>query len=370
MKVICDGLDLSIATSQVIKAISNRTTNPVLEGIKLEAKGEFLKLSATDLELAIEKEIRGDIKEEGVTVVPGRFFSEFIKKLTNEKIELELNEKNKLKISYTDSETYLQCYNPNEFPNLNIIEDKEFFLITKTNFKNLISKSVFATALDDTRPVLKGCFIELSGDNISSVGLDGYRMAIARKKLEQETTQNTSFIVPAKSLIEINKSIEDSDDVIKVCFQRNFLMVESDGARIITRLIDGDFINYKQILPNSYSTTVIVSKNSFEEAIDRTSVLSRADKNNLVKFDFKDNLLTLSSNSDIGNIKENIGVSLSGNDLSIAFNARYFTECLRAVSDEAINLCFNMPSSPCLITPSSGDEFTFLILPVRIVNTN
>ena len=367
MKVICDGLDLSIATAQVTKAISTRTTNPVLEGIKITAENDKLILSATDLELAIEKTIRAEVKQEGEVVVPGRFFSEFIKKLTNEKIELDLNDKNQLKIVYTDSESFIQCYSVVEFPNLKVIEDGENFTILKKDFKNLINKSIFSTAIDDTRPVLKGCCFEIDEKSIVSVGLDGYRLAYVKKPLINSTIK-TNIIVPAKSLTEIYKFLEETDEDIKVFLQKNFLMVEFDNTKIITRLIDGDFINYKQIIPKTFTTSLIVNKNVFEEAIERTSILSRVDKNNLVKFDIKDKILTLTSNSDIGNIKENIGISLKGNDLTIAFNSRYFSECLRTISDEAIKIEFNISSSPCIITPSDGEEFLYLILPVRIIN--
>ena len=367
MKVVCDGLDLSIATAQVIKAISSKTTNPVLEGIKLTAENDTLKLSATDLELAIEKTIRADVKQEGETVIPGKFFSEFIKKLTDEKIELELNDKSKLKINYTDSESFIQCYNALEFPNLNTVDDGEYFTIKQKDFKTLINKSIFSTALDDTRPVLKGCCFEIEENNINSIGLDGYRLAFVKKPLVK-TTIKTTIIVPAKSLTEICKFLEDNDEEINVYIQKNFLMVEFDNTKIITRLIDGDFINYKQIIPKDFTTSITLSKTVFEEAIERTSVLSRVDRNNLVKFEIKEKLLTLTSNSDIGNIKENIGVSLKGNDLTIAFNSRYFSECLRTISDEAIKINFNMPSSPCIVTPSDGDEYLYLILPVRIIN--
>ena len=367
MKVVCDGLDLSIATAQVIKAISNKTTNPVLEGIKLNAENDTLKLSATDLELAIEKTIKADVKSEGEAVIPGKFFSEFIKKLTDEKIELELNDKNRLKINYTDSESFIQCYNALEFPNLNTVDDGEYFTIKQKDFKTLINKSIFSTALDDTRPVLKGCCFEIEENNINSIGLDGYRLAFVKKPLVK-TTIKTTIIVPAKSLTEICKFLEDNDEEINVYIQKNFLMVEFDNTKIITRLIDGDFINYKQIIPKDFTTSITLSKTVFEEAIERTSVLSRVDRNNLVKFEIKEKLLTLTSNSDIGNIKENIGVSLKGNDLTIAFNSRYFSECLRTISDEAIKINFNMPSSPCIVTPSDGDEYLYLILPVRIIN--
>ena len=135
MKVTCEGLDLSVATAQVTKAISSKTTNPVLEGIKLTAENDTLKLSATDLELVIEKTIKAEVKVEGEAVVPGKFFSEFVRKLTNDKIELELNDKNQLKINYTDSESVVQCYNVAEFPNLELQGENEHFVLSKKDFK-------------------------------------------------------------------------------------------------------------------------------------------------------------------------------------------------------------------------------------------
>ena len=214
MRVVCDGLDLSIATAQVIKAISNKTTNPVLEGIKLTVEEDRLKLSATDLELSIEKTIKAEVKEGGEVVIPGKFFSEFIKKLTNEKIELELCDK-RLKITYTDSESFVQVYDVLEFPNLNIIENGDYFTIKQKDFKALINKSIFSTALDDTRPILKGCCFEISNNNINSIGLDGYRLAFVKKPLVESTIE-TSIVVPAKSLTEICKFLEDSEELINI----------------------------------------------------------------------------------------------------------------------------------------------------------
>lgn len=367
MKITCDGLDLSIATAQVTKAMPTKTTSSILEGIKISAKDDTITLSATDLELAIEKTIKADVKEDGETVIPGRFFSEFTKKLTNEKVDLELNENNQLIIKYTDSESLIQCDNPIEFPNLNMDDEGKYFKLSQKDFKALITKTIFATAIDDARPVLKGCCFEIRDKSIKAIALDGYRLAFVKKPL-LESTVNKSIVIPTKSLTEICKFIDDTDEEVKVSLINNFMVLEVNNTRILTRLIDGEFINYEQIIPKEFASTLIVNKSVFEEAIDRTAVLSRGDKNNLVKFDIKEKILTLSSTSNIGNIKENIGISLKGNDILIAFNARYFTECLRAIGDEVVKVSFNISSSPCIIIPNEGDEFLYLILPVRILN--
>ena len=367
MKLVCEGLDLSDAVLKVIKGTSNKTTNPILEGIKLSAENDSLVLSATDLELAIIKTIKAEVFLEGETVIPGRFFSEFIKKLTNEQIELNLDETNKLTIKYTDSVSNVQCLNPAEFPNIKNLTDAEHFEINAKDFKNLINKTIFSVAQDDSRPILKGTLLEVENGFVKAVALDGYRLALVKKPVINSTV-NFKVIVPARSLSEIAKLLEENVDTVKVFVQKNYLMVEVNSTKIITRLLDGDFINYKQIIPTDFTTTVTVNKAQIEDGLDRASLLSRIDKNNLVKFDVNDKLMILSSKSELGDIKENITIGLEGKDLAIAFNARYFSEALRVITDEFIKLNFKTTVAPCIITStSSDDEFIYLILPVRMV---
>lgn len=367
MQVICDGLDLSDAALKVSRAISNKTTNPILEGIKLVADNDYITISATDLELAIEKKIKAEVKVEGETVIPGRFFTEFIKKLNKEKIELSLNDKNQLKIKYTDSEGSIQCYNPLEYPSFNKIDSSEFFSVSQEDLKDLINKTIFSVAMDDSRPILKGCLFEIEDKKINSVALDGYRLALCNKELKHSTVK-TNIIIPARSLSELSKLLEDSDDIINIYIQKNYIMIDLNETKIISRLLDGDFLNYKQIIPENFETSVVINKKQFEDALDRASLLSKVGQNNLVKFDIKENSMEITSNSDIGNIFEKINASFKGKDLKIAFNARYFTECCRNITDEFIKLNFNQPTNPCIITPIDNSMYKYLILPVRMMN--
>ncbi len=367
MNLICEGLDLSEAVLKVSKAISNKVANPILEGIHLTAEDGTLTLSATDTQLAIEKKIKADIKIEGETVVPGKFFSEFLKKLTNQRIELSLNEKNQLKIKYTDSETSIACFSSLEYPSFQKIDSSEYFALSKKNFKSLINKSIFAVALDDSRPILKGVLLEVDEKEIKAVALDGYRLALIKKPLTF-TNISVSVIVPSKSLNEISRLLEDSDEVVNIYIQKNYLMIDLGDTKVITKLLDGDFLNYNQIISNNYETAITINKEQFEDSLERAALLSRVGQNNLVKFDIKENNLLISSNSELGTINENVNIVLKGKDLSIAFNARYFTEALRANINEFVKISFNNPSSPCIITPHEGEEFLYLILPVRMIN--
>lgn len=368
MKIICDGADLADAVLKVSKGTSNKTTNPILEGIKVFAEEDFVTLSATDLEMSIEKTIRGMVQIEGEMVVPGKFFCEYIKKLNNEQIELNCDEKNMLSIKYTDSVGKIQCLNSHEFPQIKQVDDDNYFEMKEKDLKSLILKSIYAVAVEDVRPILKGVKLEITKDRITAVALDGYRLAVVKKPI-LNTKAEFSCIVPARSLNEISKLLGDSDDPIRVNVGRNFLMVNIDNTRITTRLLEGDFINYTQIIPTDFNTTIILNKEQLLDALERASLLSRVDRNNLVRFDISDKVMVLSSKSEIGDIKENITISLNGKDLAIAFNARYFTEALRVTNDEFLKLQFTSAVSPCIITSNDvSDEFLYLILPVRIMN--
>lgn len=367
MQIICDGLDLCDAVITVSRAINTKVTNPILEGIKLSAEEDTLTLSATDLEFSIEKKIKADVKIEGQVVVPGRFFGELIKKLTNEKIELKLTENNLLKVKYCDSETTVQCFNVYDFPDFKKLETNDFFAIDKKTLKNVINKTSFAVAVDDTRPVLKGVLFEIEQGNLKAVALDGYRLALYSTKIRSENI-STSVIVPARSLLEIAKLIDDTEELVNVYFQKNFMMVDLDGCIITTRLLDGDFVNYKQIINISNETVITVNKKQLEDALERASLLSKVGQNNLVQFEIRDQNLCITSRSEIGNINENIGIVFKGKEITIAFNARFFLEALRSNNDEYININFKEPQNPCTITSiNENSDYVYLILPVRLL---
>ena len=365
MLVACQGLELSEAFLRVSKAISNKITNPILEGIKISAEDNLLTLSATDTELSIEKKIKADVKIEGETVVPGKFITEFVKKLTSSEIELEVNDKNQLLIRYEGNESVIQCYNPTEYPGFRKIKTDTYFGITQKDFKTLVSKVIFSVALDDSRPVLKGVLFDINNNNITSVALDGYRLAKVQKKISSNVTK--SIVIPQRSLNEVSKILDDSDEIINVYIDSNAIMIDNGDTKIISRLLEGDFINYKQIIPANYETFSIVNKDQIEDALERVSLLTKVGQNNFVKFEITETNLNLTSNSEIGNIKESINATTNGKDVTIAFNPRFILEALRVNNNEFVKMCFNKSTNPCVIVPTEGDEFLYLILPVRII---
>ncbi|MCL2374941.1 MAG: DNA polymerase III subunit beta, partial [Firmicutes bacterium] len=240
MKLTCNGNDLSAAVGQVYKAVSTKTLNPLLEGILITAENGALTMLATDLEIAIERVIPADVKIEGKTVVPGRFFAEFVKKLTNERIELSLAD-SKLKIRYTDSQGFLQCMSADEYPSVKELTDAQKFTIVRSELKDLIQKIAFAVSLDDTRPLLKGVLLEVEDATLTGVALDGYRLAKCVKQIEK-TTALMRVVVPARSIAEIARILDDSQDFVEVSVQKNHLSIHLNHTKITTQLLDGDYL--------------------------------------------------------------------------------------------------------------------------------
>ncbi len=364
MKLICDGLDLSDAVLKVSKALSVKSANPILEGIKITAKGDTLTLLATDTELSIEKKIKADVLMEGETVVVGKYFVDFAKKLENEQVELCRLYDGQLQIKYSDSESELQVFPAENFPKIEKAEEKSFFEISQAEFKKVVERTAFACSSDESRPILKGCLFEIEDNLLTAVALDGFRMAVVKKKVS--ASGNMKVVIPSRALNEIVRILDKDEETLKVVLQEKTLIVEVENTVLTARLIEGEFVKYNHILPTSFNNVVTVNKQVLLSSIERAGIVVRNDRYNVVKFDIKEEGMTISAKSEIGNVNENVPVNLSGKDISIAFNGKYLSEYLKISGDEFININLNSPIDPCVITSVGNDGFLYLLLPVRI----
>ena len=315
MKVICDGLDLSDAVLKVSKALSVKAANPALEGIKITAKDDTLTLLATDMELTIEKKIKADVLMEGETVVVGKYFVDFVKKLEDEQVELSRLFDAQLQIKYSDSESELQVYPVENFPVIQINEDENYFCISQQDFKNVVEKTTVSCSSDDSRPILKGCLFEIQDGKLTAVALDGFRMSVV--EMQVQSSGNFKAVIPARTLLEITRLLEKEDQQLKINVQKNSLSLKVENTVIFSRLIEGDFVKYNHILPNNFENVVTVNKNYLLNSIERAAIVARNDRYNVVKFDVKENIMTVSAKSEVGNVNENVNVMLKGKILPL-----------------------------------------------------
>ena len=364
MKFICDGLDLSDAVLKVSKALSVKAANPILEGIKISAKGDTLTLLATDLELTIEKQIKADVLMEGETVVVGKYFVDFTKKLEKEQVELSRLFDGGLQIKYSDSASEFQVFPAENFPNIISTKDGVNFEIKAKDFKEIVERTIFACATDDARPILKGCLFDIKDNSLTAVALDGFRMAVVKK--EVIASGDMKVVIPSRALNEITRLIEKDEDLLKVYIQDNSLFVQIGSTSIASRLIEGEFVKYNHILPTTFENSVTVNRQVLLTSLERAGVVARDDRYNVVKLDVKENVMSVYAKSEIGEVNENVNIMLKGKDMTIAFNGKYLSEYLKIVSDEFLVINLNSSIDPCVITAMNSQNYIYLVLPVRI----
>lgn len=370
MKFSCNQSILSKSLNIVSKAVTSRTTIPILKGILLKVDEEgFLTMSASDLDLSIENKFKIEDFEPGEIVVQAKLFGDIIRKLPNDKVNITVNSENVI-INCSNSEFNIIGSKSDEFPKINIneeITDKISF--NKDLLKDMIRKTSFAASIDESRGVITGVLFEIREDTFNMVALDGFRMAISRESIINNKEEN--IIVPAKILNEIAKIITESEtekENVEFYLADKRLVFIIDNIKVVLRLLNGDFVEYENILPKENEIRIIVSKSDLLESIERASLLAKVGKNNLVKLEIKDNIMEITSKSEEGNVKEEVIISKEGKDLLIGFNSKYLIDSIKVIEDDEFTMLFNTPISPCLIKPITGNEYEHLILPVRITN--
>jgi len=364
MKLMVNGLDLAEAVSTVARVTSAKAINPMLEGIKMIAEGDTLTLVATDLEMYIQKVIRADVKAKGTVIVPGKLFAEYARKLESAQVSVTADG-NSIVVGHGENAFNFTGMPVEEFPEVISLTKSPHFTIKSEELKDFVSKCKIAVAEDDARPILKGICCEIVGNKLTGVALDGFRLSKVEKAIDN-SVGDTKVIIPAKSLEEVRKLLADDSGEVNVVIEDKFFQVQVGGATFASRMIEGEFINYKQIIPAAFTSDVVVEKAAFVQAIDRAGLLVRSDKINLVTLKVADKQVHITSNNEIGKINEKVSASLTGKDVVISFNAKYLFDALRATNSEFIKLCFNGDLAPMVMVDAKQGDYLFLVLPVRL----
>lgn len=363
MKFIVNQRDLAKHINIAQKGISSRTTLQILDGILIEAQKDRIKLTATDLEISIETFVQAEVQHEGSIVVNSKIFGEIIKKLPDAWINIEVNNNN-INIKCENSEFNI-IGNPGEdYPDLPLVIEEKSFVLPKDLFKNAIRQTVFATTQDETRPSLTGVLLEIENNVISFVSLDGYRLAL--RKIPTKSDVSLKIIIPGRSLNELNKILDDREEDINISYAQGQVVFNIGDTIVYTRLLDGQFFNYKDIMRKDHKTNVIVNKREFQNGLERASLLAKEEKANLVRLNVLDEQVIIRSNSEIGDVFEQISSTQNGENLNIAFNSRYILEGIKIMDAEEIQLNFMGSLNPCIITGVDDDSYTYLVLPVRL----
>ena len=369
MKFTCYKDKIIKAINSVVKGVASKTTMPILEGILIQTNDNEIKLTTYDLEIGIEYIMDCEVKEQGNTVVNAIMFSEIIRKLPDTEIEISLNDKNLLEIECEGSHYKLATMNPEEFPELPKIEIENSIEIEQNALKNMIRKTIFAVSTEESRPIFTGCLFEIENNKLSLVAVDGFRLALRSMYLNKQSN-NFSAVIPGRTLNEVNKIISDSFEPIKIGVSKNQALFEMENCKIVTRILDGEFLNYKNVIPNTWETRIRVNKNNIQNCFERISLISSSAVEKEKKYPVKVNVdigkVVISCTNQTGDAKEELYVSTEGKNLEAGFNPKYFLDSFKAIDDEEVYIEFGSSISPCLVKSVENNDYTYMILPIRL----
>ena len=373
MKIIFEKDKMIKALNSVTKAVAIKTTMPILEGILIQTNNNDIKLTCYDKELGIEYIIKdNNVLEQGSIVVNAIMFSEIIRKLPNINITISINDNNLLVIECEGSLYKLATMDPEEFPQLPEINVEDSIELEQNTLKDMIRKTIFAISTEENRPVFTGCLFEVKNNKLNVVAVDGFRLAWKSKILNTKTN-DFEAVIPGRTLQEVNKILIDSFDLIKLGIAKNQALFEIENCKIVTRLLDGEFLKYSDVIPKKWETRVRVNKNLISNCFERISLISSSsiekEKRYPVKINIEVGKIKISCTNQTGDAKEELFTTTEGQDLEAGFNPKFFLDVFRNIDDEDVFIDFGTSISPCIIKSVEDDgDYQYMILPVRLKN--
>ena len=366
MRFRCMRSDLSFAVGNVSRAVSAKATIPALEGVLIKAYDNSLEISGYDLEIGIVTKIEASVLEEGEIVVSARLFNEIIRKLPEEIINIETDERMITYINSGAADYQIIGINSSEYPELPNVEELSSFTVSAEILKNMIRQTVFAVSDNMAKPIYTGSLFDIEGGIFRIVAVDGFRMAIREENVESDIT--AKFVVPGKTQNEILKLINDVKKDVEVTVGQRHIALKIENYCIISRLIEGNFLDYKTTVPKAAATQFVINTRLLASSVDRMSLLTSEKLQSPVRCSISGDQIKLSCSTTVGRANDMISVSVSGNDVEVGFNNRYMLDALRNTDTDEIRVILNGSLAPIIIKPVSGDSFTFLVVPMRLAS--
>ncbi len=361
--------NLARGLSVVSRAVSNRSTLPVLANVLLKTEDAGLKLTATNLEIGITYWVPGKIETDGSTTVPAKLLTDLVNSLpAGDRVDLELGAGDMLDLRCGRFQTHIKGIDADEFPAIGAAGERPTTRIAQNVLRRALAETAFAAASDEARPILTGVLAKFEGDQLTLAAADNYRIAVKTIPI-LDAVPDTSVVIPARALNELARILADVDDPVEVVLAggRNQILFHLDGIDLVSRLIDGQFPNYQQVVPQSHTTTAILDREELLRAV-RPAALIAHESANIVKLQVSpdgDSGITVSANAEVGDHVGQVEAKVEGDGTTIAFNARYLADVLTNVTAEQFALELNGPLSPGVFKPVGDDQYIHVVMPVR-----
>ena len=367
MKFECEKSLLASAIEGVSRAITNRSAIPVLEGVYLKAEGFNLTLTGYDMEMGITTTIECNVLVPGETVLDAKLLLSMVSRMPAGDVRIELTDDGQAIISGGVAEFEIPALNASDYPSLPVTGADNTMTIPPSMMRELIEKTIYAVSQDDKKPAHTGELFVIEPGSLTIVALDGYRLAIIQRDVE--CTRDIRIIIPAKTLQELLKIMGGPDDPVKIDANRRYVVFTTNGYTIMSRLIEGDFLNYESVIPKEKKTRVTVDCKTFINTIERASLIITERLKNPLRITFAPDKITVRCQTPLGKVVDEFPpVAMTGDPVEIGFNNRYMLDAMRYSKCERMVLEINGPLSPVKILPEDGKDFIYLVLPVRFKN--
>lgn len=348
--------------------VEKRNTMPVLANALIRTGEGSVDILATDLEVGIKATVDSEIEKEGVITVSARKLFEIVKELPTDEVLIRKKDNNWIEISSGKSVFNVVGIDSDDFPSFSSYEDADLMAINAHDLKEMIDKTAVAISVDETRYNLNGAFFEQEeGGRIKLVATDGHRLAFFSREIDGGDVEISEggYIIPKKGIMEFKKMLEESEGTVHLGFKDNRVILKKDDLVIVARLIEGEFPDYKQVIPAAGGNKISMNRDGFISSLRRISILSD-EKTKGVKFEFTENNLKLSSNNPgLGEAKEELAIDYSGNDITVGFNSRYMLDFLNVMTEEKITMYIADELSAALMKDGDRDDFTAIVMPMR-----
>lgn len=365
MKISIRKSNLLQGINIVSKAVSNKTTHPILSCILVEAAGGVIKLTANDMEIGIESYVDGTVIEDGKVALEAKLFSDFIRKLPDSDITIESDKDSKTLIKCERLEFNIPGKSGEDFSNLPVVSKDKFITISQFALREVINQTIFSISDNENNKLMTGELFEVSNNKLSVVSLDGHRISIRYIELKGDNS-DIKVVVPGKSLSDISKIMNGGvDDPVNIYFTDNNILFEFDNTKVVSRLIEGEYFRISHMLSVDYQIKMKINKREFLDSLDRATLLIKDSDKKPIRLSIDDRTLGLKISSLIGSLNEEIDIEKEGNNLVIGFNPKLIIDALRVIDDENVTIYFNNTKSPCVIK-DDAETYIYLILPMGI----
>jgi DNA polymerase-3 subunit beta len=368
-------MNLTITKDQILtglqavqNVVSTRTTLPILSNVLLRAEGDHVEFTATDLDVTVACKVEAKVIKPGASTIPVKKLFGIVRELGGTEIEIEVDEKNITTIRSGSSFYKIHGLNADEFPPLPKFKDDKKVVLLQETVKAMVKKTSFAVSTDESRYVLNGIFISLKDHKLTLVATDGRRLALVDEEVDISENSSGEFIVPAKAVTELNRLLQDKGDV-EIKFgenQASFALKDDKGFSVllITKLIEGNYPNYKQVIPGEAKERVPLNREEFVQALRRAEIMT-SEKANSVKLAFGKNTLAITANSpEVGEARETMAVNYKGKEMAIAFNPRYLIDALNALTEDEVFFELIDELSPGVL--KINGPFLYVVMPMRL----